>query len=352
MSNTIGLIERLNTEHSLERGQYIQLLRSWRYIDKGYLFSLSRETAAGVYGRDVFLRGLVETTNYCGNDCFYCGLRRSNTAVTRYRLDNAHVIECCGHGYMFGLRSFVLQGGEDPMLTDEHICALVLEIKQRYPDAAVTLSFGEKPQESYAAYRQAGADRYLLRHETADSAHYSDLHPSTMSFENRRRCLRDLLALGYQVGAGFMVGSPEQTAETLTEDLLYLQELKPHMAGIGPFIPHKDTPFAKKHIGSVELTLILLALVRLTLPNVLLPATTALGTLERNGFESGVLAGANVIMLNLTPPIERSQYQIYDGKASMSADNINNIAERITAIGYRVVMGRGDHASKDPHLTP
>ena len=351
MTNILELIERLVVEHSLEREQYIRLFCSWRDIGKDYLFALARETAAGVYGRDIFLRGLIEITNYCRNNCFYCGIRKSNRAVTRYRLNNSRVMECCRQGYMLGLRSFVLQGGEDPELTDECICALVAEIKQRYPDAAVSLSLGEKSYESYAAYRQAGADRYLLRHETADAAHYAELHPRAMSFESRLRCLRDLSALGYQVGAGFMVGSPNQTAETLAEDFLYLQKLRPHMVGIGPFIPHKDTPFAEEQAGSVELTLILLALVRLMLPEALLPATTALGTLDGACYEHGILAGANVIMPNLTPPTERALYQIYDGKNSMPADKISDIADRMAAIGYRAVMGRGDHVSINQRQT-
>lgn len=339
------LIEKLANNHRLEQTEYVELIHSWNDIDTNDLFALACETVSGIYGKKIYMRGLIEITNYCKNNCFYCGIRKNNTDVSRYRLNNVQIMDCCAYGYALGLRTFVLQGGEDNGLSDENICELVFDIKQSWPDVAVTLSLGEKPYGSYSAFRRAGADRYLLRHETADANHYAKLHPPAMSFENRFRCLRELKSLGYQVGAGFMVGSPGQTAETIADDLCYLQEFQPHMVGIGPFIPHKDTPFAKQPAGSIKLTLILLAIVRLILPDALLPATTALETLDSKGCELGILSGANVIMLNLTPPVERSRYQLYNGKASISADELAVIETRLTAIGYYTGMERGDHIS-------
>lgn len=343
-----GLLDTLVETHGLERAQCVQLMREWQRIDSTRLLTLAREASTRVYGKDVYLRGLLEISNRCRNDCLYCGIRKGNSGVERYRLEPDAILGCCENGYALGLRTFVLQGGEDPWFTDERLCSLVREIRRRCPDAAVTLSLGERPYESYAALREAGADRYLLRHETADAAHYATLHPEAMSFENRRRCLRDLKALGYQVGAGFMVGSPGQTPEALAEDLLFLQELRPHMIGIGPFLPHHETPFAGHPAGSVELTLILLALVRLLLPDALLPATTALGTAAGDGLERGVLAGANVIMPNMTPPEERARYLLYDGKDPSSTEQLAAVAGRMRAIGYRAAFSRGDHASVQP----
>ncbi|MBR6791297.1 MAG: [Oscillospiraceae bacterium] len=299
------------------------------------------------YGNRIFVRGLIEYSSYCKNDCLYCGLRRSNRQAERYRLDPETVLACCGLGYELGFRTFVLQGGEDPRFTDEVLVPLVKEMKERWPDCAVTLSLGERSRESYQKLRDAGADRYLLRHEAASEELYSALHPAELRLENRKRCLRDLKELGYQVGAGFMVGAPGQTAEHLAEDMLYLFDLQPEMVGIGPFLPHHDTPFRDKKAGSLELTVFLLALTRLMLPKVLLPATTALGTLHPEGREMGVLAGANVIMPNLSPDDVKKKYLLYDGKISTgdeAAEAVEKLRRRMADIGYEVVTERGDHA--------
>lgn len=297
------------------------------------------------YGDKVYTRGLIEFTNYCRNNCYYCGIRRDNRNAVRYRLTEEEILGCCENGYELGFRTFVLQGGEDPYYTDERMEQIIRVIKDRYPDCAVTLSIGERERDSYRRFREAGADRYLLRHETADEAHYRVLHPQELSLAHRKDCLRELKALGYQVGAGFMVGSPGQTADCLTEDLLFLQELKPQMVGIGPFIPHHDTIFAQEAAGSVELTLYLLSVIRILLPKVLLPATTALGTLDPLGREKGLRAGANVVMPNLSPVKNRKQYELYDNKictGEEAAECRGCLARRVESAGYRLVSDRGD----------
>lgn len=312
--------------------------------------SLARKTALREFGRKVYFRGLIEFTNYCRNDCLYCGIRRSNRAALRYRLSEEEILLCCRWGYEQGLRTFVLQGGEDPYFTDERVVSIVRAVKAAYPDCAVTLSIGEKPYESYARFREAGADRYLLRHETASPAHYAKLHPPEMSFENRVRCLHDLIALGFQTGCGMMVGAPYQTPENLAEDLLFMQDLKPQMIGMGPFLPHKDIPFRDEPAGTAEDTLFLLSIVRLMHPRVLLPATTALGTLLPGGRERGILAGANVVMPNISPDEARARYLLYDNKlgtAGAAADNLAALRESIRAIGYEPDPGRGDYRWED-----
>lgn len=312
--------------------------------------SLARKTALREFGRKVYFRGLIEFTNYCRNDCLYCGIRRSNRAASRYRLSEEEILLCCRWGYEQGLRTFVLQGGEDPYFTDERVVSIVRAVKAAYPNCAVTLSIGEKPYESYARFREAGADRYLLRHETASPAHYGKLHPPEMSFENRVRCLHDLIALGFQTGCGMMVGAPFQTPENLAEDLLFMQDLKPQMIGMGPFLPHKDTPFRDEPAGTAEDTLFLLSIVRLMHPRVLLPATTALGTLLPGGRERGILAGANVVMPNISPDEARARYQLYNNKlgtAGAAADNLAALRESIRAIGYEPDPGRGDYRWED-----
>lgn len=298
------------------------------------------------YGNQVFIRGLIEFTNFCKNDCYYCGIRRSNSQADRYRLTKEQVLDCCASGYELGFRTFVLQGGEDGYFTDDKICDLVSAIKEKYPDCAVTLSIGEKSKESYKCYFDAGADRYLLRHETADEAHYKKLHPEEMSLAHRKQCLWDLKEIGYQVGCGFMVGSPGQTVETLYEDLQFIRELQPHMVGIGPFISQKDTPFADKASGTMEQTLKLLAIIRLIQPHVLLPATTALGTIHPKGRELGILSGANVVMPNLSPVNVREKYKLYDNKictGDEAAECRYCMENRMKSIGYEVAVSRGDY---------
>lgn len=297
------------------------------------------------YGEKVYVRGLIEFTNYCKNDCYYCGIRRGNLHARRYRLRKEEILDCCREGYQLGFRTFVLQGGEDRWFTDERMAEIIRAIRETYPDCAITLSIGERSKESYRLFRQAGADRYLLRHETANERHYGTLHPSGMSLAVRKQCLHDLRELGYQVGAGFMVGSPGQTLQCLAEDLMFLKELKPHMVGIGPFIPHHDTIFAKEPAGSVSMTLYLLSLIRILLPQVLLPATTALGTLDPKGREKGLSVGANVVMPNLSPVQNRKQYDLYDNKictGEEAAECLVCLAQRVQRVGYHLVHERGD----------
>lgn len=310
------------------------------------LFQTARAVADQIYGKKVFKRGLIEFTNYCKNDCFYCGIRRSNAAAERYRLEKDEILECCRIGYAAGYRTFVLQGGEDPYFTDARICEILEQIHTSYPDCAITLSIGEKSKESYQGFFDAGADRYLLRHETADACHYQNLHPKELSLQNRMECLWNLKAIGFQTGCGFMVGSPGQTIETLHKDLMLIRELKPHMVGIGPFIPHAQTPFANETAGSLEQTLRLLSIVRLLHPHVLLPSTTALGTIHEQGREMGILAGANVVMPNLSPSAVRRKYRLYDnkvcdGEEAVEGDRI--LQERMQNIGYELVCDRGDY---------
>lgn len=298
-----------------------------------------------VYGRDVFIRGLIEFTNYCRNDCFYCGIRRSNACAQRYRLTREEILACCRTGYGLGFRTFVLQGGEDPFFTTERLAELVRAIKRAYPDCAVTLSVGEKDRATYQAWFDAGADRYLLRHETADEGLYRRLHPEELSLQNRMRCLRDLKDIGYQVGCGFMVGAPFQTPEMLLKDLRFLQAFQPHMVGIGPFIPHRDTPFRDCPPGTAQMTLRLLAIIRLMLPHVLLPATTALGTVQSDGRQRGMGYGANVVMPNLSPLSVRKKYALYDNKISTgeeAAESVALLKQSMAAAGYRVATARGD----------
>lgn len=306
----------------------------------------AREAADKIYGKQVFIRGLIEFTNYCKNDCKYCGIRRSNSRADRYRLTEEEILSCCENGYGLGFRTFVLQGGEDMYFTDEKICHLLKSIKEKYPDCALTLSIGEKSKESYQAYFDAGADRYLLRHETADEMHYNSLHPPELSFKNRIRCLYDLKEIGYQTGCGFMVGSPGQTTESIYKDLQFIRQFLPHMVGIGPFIPQKDTPFGKEPAGSLKMTLRLLSIIRLIHPHVLLPATTALGTIHPKGRELGILAGANVVMPNLSPVLVRKKYALYDNKictGDEAAECRQCMEKRMEAVGYHIVTARGDY---------
>ncbi len=306
----------------------------------------AQQTARDIYGNKIYIRGLIEFTNYCRNNCYYCGIRCANTQAQRYRLTPEQILSCCETGWDLGFRTFVLQGGEDPYYTDDKVCQIVSEIKAKYPECAVTLSIGEKSEESYRAYFDAGADRYLLRHETASEEHYRKLHPGQMSLTHRKNCLRILKKTGYQTGCGFMVGSPGQTVDALYEDLMFIRELEPEMVGIGPFIPHKDTPFAKEPAGTLDMTLRLLSIIRLLHPHVLLPATTALGTIDPRGREKGILAGANVVMPNLSPVNVRDKYKLYDNKictGDEAAECKACMTARMRRIGYEVVTDRGDY---------
>ena len=338
-------IRRLEQDRDLPDRDLLDLIVMQDAEAEALLAQRAAAVRQQVYGRDVFIRGLIEFTNYCRNDCFYCGIRRSNACAQRYRLTREEILACCRTGYGLGFRTFVLQGGEDPFFTTERLAELVRAIKQAYPDCAVTLSVGEKDRSTYQAWFDAGADRYLLRHETADEGLYRRLHPEELSLQNRMRCLRDLKDIGYQVGCGFMVGAPFQTPEMLLKDLRFLQAFQPHMVGIGPFIPHRDTPFRDCPPGTAQMTLRLLAIIRLMLPHVLLPATTALGTVQSDGRQLGMGYGANVVMPNLSPLSVRKKYALYDNKISTgeeAAESVALLKQSMAAAGYRVVTARGD----------
>ena len=339
------LIRKLWETRSLSEEEFARLIRERTPDSARRLQELAVAERKRIYGNDVFIRGLIEFTNICRNDCLYCGLRRSNAALARYRLSPEEILSCAEEGYRLGFRTFVLQGGEDGFFTDEALIPIIREIKTRYPDCAVTLSLGERSLDSYRALFEAGADRYLLRHETADRAHYARLHPPEMSFDRRMRCLAELKEIGYQVGCGFMVGSPGQTERELAKDLRFLGAFRPDMCGIGPFIPHRETPFRAMPAGSAELTCFLLSVIRVMLPAVLLPATTALGTVHPRGREMGILSGANVVMPNLSPGRVRKQYELYDNKictGEESAQCRGCLDMRMESIGYRTVTARGD----------
>lgn len=339
------LVHKLIKEGTLTKEEYTELLDTYTTEIMELLKTEAHRYRWRYYGNKIFIRGLIEFTNYCKNNCYYCGIRAGNKEIKRYRLTKEEILECCAEGYKLGFRTFVLQGGEDSYFTDERLCEIISEIKRRYPDCALTLSIGERSYESFRALRAAGADRYLLRHETAEEHHYEKLHPKEMSLVNRKDCLYQLKSLGFQVGAGFMVGSPYQTNECIAEDLLFLKELEPHMVGIGPFIPHHCTPFADEEKGSVSKTLLLLSIIRVILPKVLLPATTALGTADKDGREKGLEAGANVIMPNLSPISYRKKYEIYDNKISEkeeAAENLKKLENKLSDKGYKIVVERGD----------
>jgi biotin synthase len=346
MENELNLlIDKLALMHSLTLSEYEYLIENRTQESADRLRELAVRVRREHYGNAVYIRGLIEISNICKNDCIYCGIRCSNRDCERYRLTKEDILSCCDEGYALGFRTFVMQGGEDPYFDDDLLCDIVRSIKGKYPDCAVTLSMGERSRESYERLFAAGADRYLLRHETADAEHYSKLHPSNMSFENRMRCLRDLRDIGFQTGCGFMVGSPYQTYTHIARDLKFIEEFKPQMCGIGPFIPHKATPFASFAAGTVELTCYLLSIIRLIHPTILLPATTALGSIEEGGREKGILSGANVVMPNLSPMDNRKKYELYNNKLYSSAESAQakaELEERIKNIGYEVVCHRGD----------
>ena len=339
------LIDKLEKQRSLSLEEYKALIESYDGDLSAYSAEKARKASLRHYGNNIYIRGLIEISNYCRNDCYYCGIRKSNKSCQRYRLTKDEILECCDVGYDLGFRTFVMQGGEDAFYSDEILCEIIRTIKEKYPDCAVTLSLGERSKESYQALFSAGADRYLLRHETATREHYEKLHPKNLSLDTRMECLACLKEIGFQVGCGFMVGSPYQRTEDIARDLKFIEEFSPDMCGIGPFIAHKDTPFKGAENGSVELTLFLLSLIRLIKPDILLPATTALGTLSADGRERGVLHGANVVMPNLSPLSVREKYMLYDGKAfsgSESAQGIAQLKQKMKETGYEVVVSRGD----------
>lgn len=342
----LGLADKLESEQNLSDEELSSVLLCDDPDFDRYLTEKARAVRERIYGKDVYLRGLIEFTNYCKNNCYYCGIRCENKNAERYRLSDEEIISCSDKGYELGFRTFVLQCGEDPFYMDERIVAIIRKIKERHPAAAITLSIGEKEKESYQRYFDAGADRYLLRHETADKGHYEMLHPANMSYKHRMQCLCNLREIGFQVGCGMIVGSPYQKTEHLIKDLRFLQGFKPEMVGIGPFIPHHDTEYADYQPGSAEMTLRLLSVIRLLLPEVLLPATTALGTIDSLGREKGISAGANVVMPNLSPVSVRGKYLLYDNKictGDEAAECIRCMTLRVSHTGYQVVESRGDH---------
>ena len=342
----LTIIEKLKSGSVPEKQELAQLLETITDSEKEVLKEAAQKKTQSIFSNKVYIRGLIEISSYCKNDCLYCGLRRSNKNAVRYRLSKEQILSCCENGHRLGFRTFVLQGGEDAYYSDDVMCDIVSTIRQKYPDCAITLSLGERGYQSFKRLYDAGADRYLLRHETANALHYSKLHPKSMSLETRKSSLFALKEIGYQTGAGFMVGSPWQTYETLAEDLLFIKELQPQMCGIGPFIPHKDTPFFDKPSGALKMTLVLLSIIRLLHPHVLLPATTALGTIHPKGRELGILHGANVVMPNLSPAEHRKDYSLYDNKictGDEAAECIRCLSGRMKLIGYEIVTDRGDY---------
>ncbi len=341
--NTKAIIDNIAKTHNAAPDELMSIIKNAEHDE--YLYECADKVRREHYGNAVYIRGLIEISNYCRNNCLYCGIRRSNRNIDRYRLNEEEILECCEEGYALGFRTFVMQGGEDCFFDDDFFCGVIRKIKDKYPDCAITLSLGERSEESYKRLFEAGADRYLLRHETANEEHYSRLHPEEMSYQKRMECLKALKKIGFQTGAGFMVGSPYQTAENLVSDLLFIKEFKPQMVGIGPFIPHKDTPFGSETQGTLRDTLVMVALTRLLLPDVLLPSTTALGTIHPEGREMGLRAGANVVMPNLSPLKFRKLYMLYDNKIATgdeSAQLVKSLAERVKAAGYEIVTDRGD----------
>lgn len=339
------LIDKLRTEKILSKEEFVHLLNCKDESINEYLRQCAIDVRRKIYNNHVYIRGLIEISNICKNDCFYCGIRKSNKNCSRYRLDKDDILTCCRTGYPLGFRTFVLQGGEDSFYTDDRLCDIISSIKNEFPDCAVTLSLGERTKESYIKLYNAGADRYLLRHETANEWHYSKLHPQKMLLKDRIECLKVLKEIGFQTGCGFMVGSPYQTTENIAEDLLFIAEFKPQMVGVGPFIPHADTPFKAEKNGDADLTCKILSIIRLMLPNVLLPATTALGSIEKDGREKGILCGANVVMPNLSPENVREKYMLYNNKLSSGAEAAESLVllkNSMNKIGYEIVVSRGD----------
>lgn len=343
------IIDELCCKRTLSREKWVALLSNHDEECRQYAYQKAREIAHQQFENKIYIRGLIEFSNYCKQNCLYCGLRRDNENLTRYRLHQEDIVACCKEAYDLGFRTFVMQSGEDDSYRDEEMIDIISSIKQQFPDCAITLSMGEKTKETYQKYCDAGADRYLLRHETSDASHYQKLHPKGMNIEERKRCVYDLKEIGFQVGSGMMIGSPYQTIENLVDDFCFLQQLQPHMIGIGPYLPHIDTPFKNEQAGDLELTLFVLALLRMQYPNVLLPSTTALASLVENGRELGILAGANVVMPNISPKALRKHYSLYNNKASMGSEakeGLEELKKRLELIGYEIVIDKGDYKKK------
>lgn len=348
--NNKALILKLYKEKKLEKAEWVQLFETADEENRKFAADLAREIAKGQFGNKIYMRGLIEISNVCKNDCMYCGIRKSNSDVCRYRMSREKILECCRMGYESGFRTFVMQGGEDGYFTDDFLEEILHTVKESYPDCAVTLSLGERSNDSYRRLYKAGADRYLLRHETATEAHYQKLHPKSMSFKNRMECLKGLKEIGFQTGCGMMIGSPYQTAENLAEDMLFIESFKPHMIGIGPFLPAENTPFEKETAGNLEKTVFVVSLCRIMLPSVLLPATTALGTLAPDGRLKAILAGANVMMPNISPTENRKNYSLYNNKigtGDSAEKSVENVVSSLAKIGYEPTVARGDYCEKN-----
>lgn len=346
--NNIELINKLNIEKKLERSGWIQLFETADDADRTHAGEVARHVATERFGNNIYMRGLIEISNICKNDCLYCGIRKS-CRVSRYRMSREEILACCEDGYKAGFRTFVMQGGEDGYFSDDKMVEIVAEIRRKFPDCAITLSLGERSYDSYKRLYDAGANRYLLRHETADKEHYEKLHPEGMSFENRMQCLKNLKQIGFQTGCGMMIGSPYQTPETLASDMLFIRDFMPHMIGIGPFIPAKNTPFENEPPGTLEQTLFVLSLCRIMLPDALLPSTTALGTIHPDGRKMGILCGANVLMPNLSPTENRKNYSLYNDKigANDNAERSKAVVDAMLAeIGYTSPITRGDYGKQ------
>lgn len=344
------MIDKLRRERKLSAEEYKALLLCQDAEVLDYLQRQAQEETLARFGNKIFIRGLIEISNRCRNNCYYCGIRKGNGNVARYELTQDEILACCREGYQIGFRTFVLQGGEAPEMKDEWLTEIVGAIRREFPDCAITLSLGERSRQAYERFFQAGANRYLLRHETHNGQHYRKLHPAEMSLAHRLQCLDQLKEIGYQVGTGIMVGSPHQTIDHLVQDIRFIEQFRPEMIGMGPFIPHHDTPFATSPPGDMELTLKLLSIFRLMLPDALIPATTALATLAPNGRERGILAGANVVMPNLSPPAQRAKYSLYDNKASMgaeAAEGLKRLEEELKSIGYEISKERGDYVNEE-----
>ena len=348
INSLIQYRDRYGTESKISdmRKLLSEILSDYSADDFEYIMQTARNITDAIYGKKIYIRGLIEFTNYCKNDCFYCGIRSSNFGIERYRLSMEEVLKCCERGYKLGLRSFVIQGGEDMSYKDDFYIEVIQKLKQYYPDSAVALSIGERSYDSYKSYKDAGADRYLLRHETASREHYGKLHPPKMSYDNRMECLRMLKSLGYQTGCGIMVGSPFQTRDNLVEDIIFMHSFKPEMIGIGPFIPCASTPFEQYSKGSVDDTLMVIALMRILCPNVLMPSTTALGSADKQGRIRGLMAGCNVVMVNISPALQRVKYNLYNNKAVTAFDAIEDVAhikQEISEAGFEFCNQRGDY---------
>lgn len=343
------LIDKLCLKEPLSKEEFVTLIGLTKEDDFAYLCIKANQIKEETFGKYVYIRGLIEFTNYCKNDCYYCGIRCSNKKAQRYRLSFEDILASCDMGEQLGIQTYVLQGGEDPFFTDEKLIEIVQKIKEKYPHKAITLSVGERTDESYLKLKKNGVDRYLLRHETATKSHYEQLHPGNLTLENRLECLRKLKQAGFQTGAGFMVGSPFQNDEHLANDLLLLKELQPEMVGIGPFIHHNDTPFKDFSDGSVRKTVLMVALTRLLLPKALIPSTTALASLNQDGRKMALLSGANVVMPNLTPAGNRKKYLLYQNKISAgeeTAECFHQLKEEIESIGLKMDLFRGDFPEK------